>query len=128
MHLDLVTPEHQLLSEDVVSIEIPGMEGDMTIVGEHAPLVTTLRPGLVVVKTPGDTSEYLVTGGFAEISATGVSILAEQAVQKSDVTTDMLDKVLVDAKAAAEAATDLESTAANMRVNDLTELMRNISA
>ena len=125
MKLDIVTPERQLVSTDVESVQIPGMEGDMTVMENHAPLVTTLRPGIVSV-TGGDGGEYFVTGGFAEISAAGTSILAERAVPRADVNRDMLEALLKDATEAAETASDDLKTAAALRVNDVSELIKQI--
>lgn len=93
---NLVSPERSLASMQVTEVQIPGAEGDMTAMADHAPTITTLRPGVLKVAGPDGNSEYLVTGGFAEIGAEGVSVLAEQAVPTADVTKDLL-KPLVDA-------------------------------
>ena len=124
MHLDLVTPERQLLSEEVTSVNIPGMDGDITLLGSHAPLVTTLRPGILSVTIGTDTTKYLVTGGFAEISPNGASILAESAVKHSDVTAELLESTLKDAETALETAPSEMKAAALQRVNDLGELIK----
>ncbi len=77
MQFDLVSPERRLASMQVTAVQIPGTEGDMTAMADHAPTITTLRPGLLRVEGPEGTSEYVVTGGFAEIGGQGgVSVLA----------------------------------------------------
>lgn len=122
MRLELVTPERQLLSEDVTSVMIPGMEGDITVMGDHAPMVTTLRPGILRVQGSEEV-DFLVFGGFAEISGEATSVLAEQAVPRAEVTRDMLDGILEDAEATLAAAPQEGIAAATQRVNDLKDLI-----
>lgn len=126
MRLDIVTPERQLVSADVTSVRIPGMEGDMTIMENHAPMVSTLRPGIVIVEGGGEDGEYIVTGGFIEVSEKGASLLAERAVPRAEADAEMLEGVLAEAKEAAEIAPEVGKAAARMRVNDVTELQKRI--
>lgn len=98
MQFDLVSPERRLASAQVVSVQIPGMDGDMTAMPNHAPTITTLRPGILTVDGPDGQSQYVVTGGFAEITATGVSILAERALAKADMTQEKMDEIMEEAK------------------------------
>ena len=91
MQFDLVSPERELASMDAASVQIPGADGDMTVMADHAPTITTLRPGVLRVEAGGSTHEYVVTGGFAEIGTQGVSVLAERAVAKGDMTQDDMD-------------------------------------
>lgn len=99
MQFDLVSPERRLASMKVTSVQIPGADGDMTAMEGHAPTITTLRPGVLSVDGPGGAEDYVVTGGFAEIRADGVSVLAERAVSKGDMTQDHLDEMIEEAKA-----------------------------
>ena len=99
MQFDLVSPERRLASLKVTSVQIPGADGDMTAMEGHAPTITTLRPGVLSVDGPDGASEYVVTGGFAEITAAGVSVLAERAVAKGDMTQEHLDEMMEEAKA-----------------------------
>ena len=98
MQFDLVSPERRLASMQVTAVQIPGSDGDMTAMPDHAPTITTLRPGVLRVEGPGGATEYVVTGGFAEISANGVSVLAERAVPKGDMTQEHLDEMMEEAK------------------------------
>jgi F-type H+-transporting ATPase subunit epsilon len=98
MQFELVSPERSLASLVAVSVEIPGADGDMTIMADHAPTITTLRPGLLKVEDGASTHEYIVTGGFAEIGVQGVSVLAEQAVIKSDMTQEKMDAMVGEAQ------------------------------
>ncbi|KIN70770.1 ATP synthase epsilon chain [Sulfitobacter noctilucae] len=98
MQFDLVSPERRLASLQVTSVQIPGADGDMTAMEGHSPTITTLRPGILTVDGPDGTTEYVVTGGFAEIRADGVSVLAEQALAKGDMTQEHLDQMIEEAK------------------------------
>lgn len=78
--LEIVSPEKLLLSDTVASVTVPGTEGYFTVLGEHAPMMTTLRAGFVtVVDTAGISHVYFVRGGFADVSSEGLTILAEDA-------------------------------------------------
>ena len=68
MQFDLVSPERRLASLKVTSVQIPAAAGDLTAMPDHAPLITTLRPGILKVEGPDGAQSYAVTGGFAEIS------------------------------------------------------------
>ena len=103
MQFDLVSPERQLASVAATAVTIPGADGDMTVMAHHAPVITTLRPGVLVVEAEGGTQEFVVTGGFAEIGE-GVSVLAEKALPRGDVTQEDYDAMVSEAKASYEKA------------------------
>lgn len=123
MQFDLVSPERKLASVEAESVSIPGAEGEMVAMPGHAPVVTTLRPGYVAVVAGGETTEYLVTGGFAEVSADGISVLAEQAMPKGEVTKEVLQEFHRLAEADAKDAAEHNSAAAARRVADCQELL-----
>ena len=100
VQFDLVSPERRLASVEASEVQIPGADGDMTAMAGHAPVITTLRPGILRVLHGGNTDEYVVVGGFAEITATSVSVLAESALHKGDVSQEVYNKMLADAKVA----------------------------
>lgn len=104
MQFDLVSPERRLASVQASEVQIPGSEGDMTAMPEHAPTITTLRPGILRVVGPEGSDEYAVTGGFAEVTATSVTVLAETALHVSDVTQEAIDTYMEEARLAHEAA------------------------
>jgi F-type H+-transporting ATPase subunit epsilon len=84
-HFDLVSPEKLLFSSDVTQVDIPGAEGDFGVLAGHAPIITTLRPGVLVIY--GETGEELkvvVHGGFAEVGPAGLTVLADTAVPLED--------------------------------------------
>ena len=99
-----MSPERLLASVEATEVQIPGAEGNMTAMADHAPLITTLRPGIVRVIGGDGAGEYVVTGGFAEISAGGVSILAERAVPRADITQEDYDTMIKTANAAIKKA------------------------
>lgn len=120
VQFDLVSPERRLASFPATEVQIPGQMGDMTAMQGHAPTITGLRPGILRVIGTEGTKAYLVTGGFAEISATSVSVLAELAVPLEELTPAKLDALVADACEAAAVNTDKD--AADKAVADLNAL------
>ncbi|RBI72683.1 F0F1 ATP synthase subunit epsilon [Roseovarius sp. TE539] len=104
IQFDLVSPERLLASVEAAEVQIPGAEGDMTAMADHAPLITTLRPGIVRVSGSDSDAEYVVTGGFAEINGESVSVLAERALPRADVTQDEFKAMVDEANAKLEKA------------------------
>ena len=98
VQFDLVSPERLLASVEATEVQIPGAEGDMTALPDHAPLITTLRPGILKVSGPKGDAEYVVTGGFAEINPSSISVLAEQAVPRGDLTQEAYAAMVAAAK------------------------------
>ena len=85
---ELVSPERRLASEEVDAVRIPGADGDMTAAEGHTAVVTSLRPGLLIVERGGSETRYAVTGGFAEIGADSATVLAERALPAEEVDQD----------------------------------------
>jgi F-type H+-transporting ATPase subunit epsilon len=82
LHFELVTPEKLIRSEDVYMVVVPGTEGDFGVLEGHAPYMSTLRNGDIAIYRGGmsDTPERIsVEGGFAEVNASGLTVLAERA-------------------------------------------------
>ncbi len=119
MQFDLVSPERMLTSVQASEVQIPGAEGDMTAMPDHAPTITTLRPGLLRVVSAEGTQEYLVTGGFAEITATSTSVLAERALPRDEVTQEVIDGLIAQVTEAREAALPETMDAAVKLVADM---------
>lgn len=101
LQFDLVSPERRLASVVASEVQIPGADGDLTAMEGHAPTITTLRPGILRAVAADGAKAFVVTGGFAEISATGVSVLAERAVPVEEVTASLLDVLVAEVTAAA---------------------------
>jgi F-type H+-transporting ATPase subunit epsilon len=77
LHFELVSPEKVVFSGEVASVVIPGTEGEITVLPQHAPLMTTLGAGTVVVKAGNTSNPYVIRGGIADISSKGLTVLAE---------------------------------------------------
>jgi F-type H+-transporting ATPase subunit epsilon len=83
---ELVSPERLLLSEEVDMVEVPGEEGDFGVLARHAPLISTLRPGVIKVHDGGSvTQRIFVAGGFAEVTPTRCTVLAEEALPIGEI-------------------------------------------
>ncbi|WP_439139969.1 F0F1 ATP synthase subunit epsilon [Roseicyclus sp.] len=102
MQFDLVSPERRLASMAVDAVQIPGADGDLTAMADHAPLITTLRPGILRVDGAegGAETTYFITGGFADVAGPAITVLAEQALPAGEVTADVMDGFISQARAA----------------------------
>ena len=114
MRVDIVTPERRLASAEVTEVQIPGTDGDMTAMAGHAPTIATLRPGILKTVAADGAKSYVVTGGFAEISATSVSVLAERAVALEDMTPALIESMIADASEATAVAVDKDAADKSM--------------
>ena len=98
-HFELVSPEKLLFSGEVESVVVPSTEGEFMVMQNHAPVMASLRPGLVTVgEGAGKTSKMFVRGGFAEVNAKGLTILAEQAIPLEDLDAAKLNQQVKDAE------------------------------
>jgi F-type H+-transporting ATPase subunit epsilon len=109
VQFDLVSPERRLASVAASEVQIPGADGDLTAMEGHAPTITTLRPGILKAISSDGSKSYVVTGGFAEISANGVSVLAERAVPVEEANAALFDALLAEARDAAARAEDKDT-------------------
>jgi F-type H+-transporting ATPase subunit epsilon len=125
---DLVSPERKLASVEATSVQIPGMSGDFTAMPNHAPFLTTLRPGVVRVTAGSEVTEYVVTGGFAEISPSAASILAEQAVPRAEADAGMVTELLSTAERDLADAPDEARMTLGQRVRDVMALRSQLGA
>ena len=122
LNFDLVSPERSLASFAATAVQIPGSEGDMTAMANHEPVLTTLRPGVLSVTAPSGVSEFVVTGGFAEVTAQGVTVIAERAMAKADVTQDDMNDIIAGAAEAVEKASEEAQEAARKLQSDVAAL------
>lgn len=104
LHFELVSPEKLVFSGEVTQVDLPGSEGDFGVMEGHAPLVTTLRPGIMTVVAGGNAQKIVVLGGFAEVSDKGLTVLADTADAVKD-----FDRAVIAARIA-----ELEQQAAKM--------------
>jgi F-type H+-transporting ATPase subunit epsilon len=89
-HFELVSPQKLLFSGDVEQVDLPGAEGYFGVLANHAPMVTTLRPGFLTVHVAGGQQKIVVLGGFAEVSKDGLTVLANTADAVEDVDRGMI--------------------------------------
>lgn len=107
---EIVTPERVLMSADVEQVLVPGADGDMTVLGGHSPVISTLRPGLIEAKgTDGKTTRIYVRGGFVEIAPESLTVLAENAANADTMSADAVAADIKAAEARLAAATDDET-------------------
>lgn len=107
LQFDLVSPERLLLSEPVDQVIVPGVEGDFGALPEHANLISLIRPGVLYVYKGGSAPERIfVGGGFAEVTATSLTVLAEQAMPVAEIDRGAAEKAIADAREDVEDAKD----------------------
>ncbi len=123
MQFDLVSPERSLASFAAKEVQIPGADGDMTAMPGHSPVITSLRPGVVRVQSADGEKDFVVVGGFVEVTADSVSVIAERAHAGSDVSKSDLEDVLSEARAKVESVAAEEKDGAEKFVSDLVALM-----
>jgi F-type H+-transporting ATPase subunit epsilon len=116
MQFDLVSPERRLASGAARSVQIPAAEGQLTAMPGHAPMITTLRPGLVRVEMADGVKTFGVVGGFVEVTVEGVSVLAERAYAEGQANKAEMDALVDAAKAKSAAATPETKDAAELLV------------
>lgn len=104
---ELVSPERVLFSGAVGAVILPATEGDMTVLAGHAPMMTSLKTGfLVITDTPGNGKRVLIRGGFADINQNGLTVLAERALPSEELTQEILDHEILQAEMQYDATND----------------------
>jgi len=120
MQFDLVSPERRLASMEVSAVQIPGADGDLTAMPDHAPMITTLRPGVLKIEgADGGDQAYFVTGGFVDVAGPATTVLAEQALPVAEVTSDVIDGMIADATAKRDASSAETVDEAGKYLSDL---------
>lgn len=109
LQFDLVSPERRLASVAASEVQIPGADGDLTAMEGHSPTITTLRPGILKAISADGAKSYVVTGGFADITASSVSVLAERAVPVEEANAALFDGLVAEAREAAATASDKDA-------------------
>ena len=115
----LVSPEKKLATIDAKSIGIPGIEGDMTLLPNHADFLTTLRPGIIQIDSSAGIQEFVVTGGFLEVTGSTATVLAEKAVVRTEAHNSLFETLIADVEELSRNATDKEKARVDLRLNDL---------
>lgn len=124
LQFDLVSPERLLFSGEVDMVAIPGAEGDMGIMAGHAPVMATLRPGIVNIDEAGKAQQRIfVRGGFAEVTPAGLTVLAEFTVPLAELDAAALDREIAHAQEDVnDARTDAKRQAAQEKLDHLKQL------
>jgi F-type H+-transporting ATPase subunit epsilon len=123
-HFELVSPERLMFSGEVEAVIVPGTEGQFTVLKDHAPLMTRLKPGIVEVdETDTKKSRLFVRGGFADVAPSGLTILAELAMPVEDFDAAAVAAQIKDAEEdVADATSDEQKRLANEKLDQLREL------
>lgn len=125
-NFELVSPERLLVSEEISQVVIPGTDGEMTVMANHAPVMSTIKPGVVsVTKADGQIDKYVVFGGFADIMPTGCTLLAESATHVNDLDKQDISQRITDAK---EDLADASDDAAKTRIGEYLDHLTTLEA
>ena len=123
---ELVSPERLLVSSAVEQVLVPGSEGDMTVLAHHAPLLSTLRLGVLDITLPGgERKRYVIRGGFAEVGPAGLTVLAETAIDLVELDADQLAQAVKDAE---EDVADATENAVRDRAQTKLDQLRQVQA
>lgn len=103
IEFDLVAPEALILSEAVAMVVIPGGDGDFGVLPRHAPLISTIRPGVITVyqgegNSRAPSERIFIAGGFAEVTPERVTVLAEEAVKVGEIDRAKAEQAIKDAR------------------------------
>jgi F-type H+-transporting ATPase subunit epsilon len=115
LKFNLVSPERELVARDVDEVIVPGTEGEFGVFANHSPFMSTLMPGVLVVKDAGAEEKIFVQGGFADVTPEGLTVLAELAIPTEELKGDLLANQKKAASDALEAAETAEETLAASR-------------
>ena len=128
LHFELVSPARLLFSGDVDGVTLPGTEGDMGVLPQHAPVLSTLRPGVLTIQKAGSPDDRMfVRGGFAEVNPHGLTVLAEVAIPIAELNAEMLAQQVKNAEEdVADAKDDEARRVANENLEHLKDLQRSL--
>lgn len=119
---ELVSPEKLIFSGNAIEVIVPGTEGYFTVMKDHAPFISTVKPGVVEARLEsGDAVKVFVPGGLADISPKGFTLLAETAVPVSEMTGDFIADQISSAENDLAKAVDAKKQSAQEKVDRLKE-------
>jgi F-type H+-transporting ATPase subunit epsilon len=117
---ELVSPERLVMSTEVDQVDLPGAAGDFGVLAGHSPFLSTLRIGVLTVKAGGQVNRIFVKGGFADVSPSGLTVLAEKAVPVAELHPDHLAQDIRDAEEdVSDAKTPTAKHAAEAKLDEL---------
>jgi|SRR5688572_25912518 F-type H+-transporting ATPase subunit epsilon len=126
MKFELVSPERLLLSAEVQQVTVPGTEGLFTVLPNHAPVLSTLRPGVVeVITEEGSSQRIFVRGGFAEVNNLGLTVLAEVAIPLAELDSKVLEDQIRNAE---EDVADAQDDETRRRAQESLDHLRELGA
>jgi F-type H+-transporting ATPase subunit epsilon len=106
---ELVSPTRLVFSGEAEQVDVPGGEGEFGVLAGHAPFISTLRPGVLTIRSGGEAHRFFVRGGFAEVNPAGLTVLAETAVPIDEVDRDaLMNEIRAAERAVAEAKEEAE--------------------
>jgi len=122
-HFELVSPDKLMFSGQAESVLVPGSEGDFVVLKDHAPVMASLRPGVVAFEdAQGKQTRIFVRGGFADVSASGLILLAETAIPEGELDAAHLDEEIQNAEEDLADAPDVEKRLWQEKLDRLREL------
>ncbi len=122
---ELVSPTRLLFSGEVDQVDVPGSEGDFGVLPSHAPFITTLKPGILTIKEGGATRQLYVRDGFAEVNASGLTILTEFAVPVEELAAGQIAEEIA---AAEERLTEAKDGAARDKATERVDQLKQVAA
>jgi F-type H+-transporting ATPase subunit epsilon len=126
LRFDLVSPERLLMSAEVDQVDVPGSEGEFGVLANHAPLMTALRPGVLTIQSQGRPGEkFFVRGGFAEVTARGLTVLAEEAMPLAELDRAALEGRIRNAE---EDVADAKDQATRERAQETLDRLRELQS
>ena len=108
----LVSPERELYAGEVDQVVVPGAEGEFGVLPKHAPVMSTIKPGALRILNDGAERRIFVNGGFADVTPDGLTVLAEDAVDLSDIDLAGVEQDIRNAKEDVDGAKDEAKKAA----------------
>jgi F-type H+-transporting ATPase subunit epsilon len=127
-HFDLVSPEKLAFSGEVDQVDIPGIEGDFGVLAGHAPVVASIRPGILTVTQGGSQQKIIVLGGLAEVSDKGLTVLADVATALPDLDAAAFSQTVSEMEAQLPQAAGVELDRAIERLDHYKSIQQQLSA
>ncbi|MEQ8432993.1 MAG: F0F1 ATP synthase subunit epsilon [Oceanicaulis sp.] len=124
LHFDLVAPEARVFRGDVDMVVVPGSEGDFGVLAGHAPFMSTIRSGAIAIHDGAQVTRTFIHGGFAEVTPDGLTILAEEAIDLTEIDPAEVERQLTEAREERKSADgEAHEREAQVRIDKLEALM-----
>ena len=123
LQFSLVSPERELYSGNVDQVDIPGTEGDLGVMPNHSPLMAAIRTGIITVTENGSETKFFVQGGFADVTPSGLTVLAEQAVALAELNKADVEAQIATVEASLETLSGDAALAARQNLQGLKSVL-----